>query len=619
MLESIKWLFLISFLLLNKFSFANSEEKIEKTYTIGIPVGTLEGMIDPIKLNNWALENGLVQNWDLAPGGTLDAIYERSVEVAEKHTNPTLQDVRAWAEKDRVIESIKKYTKNINDYRRLLPGQYTGQFLFGAKPTTPIATDTELAASQLSISLLDNSKSDVLSKVKLETIKPVADPRASAMQFVELPEKLWHQFAKTFGNVEVETGVYPISIKLENNDINPSSFILADKDKDAIKAALAQPNFSSPTIIVIDDSWPSDATSADAMEFRNAVNFFCDALDELWVAKKPYDYSERKCPDSLRYAKNTDSPKGFKCIKGQDCRTHALKIKQALSEFTSMASANGKSPIKVIYLPFNTAQSYSWDILSRILIWHAINRPSFIGMNISSRDSLNSYRTFIDATKKSMSSELIRGAEYNSSSLLVFNAIMTFAQTYSLLKGEPVYINASWTFNDKYAPVSAADLGFNMVFAAVPGNCDPNASNPIDRCTTDYMSRLEEPIRFVKETEADGNYVGVMSLAQDGSPSCKSMRLVSKNVALGFSGAIDGDCGTSFASPRVAWLYALYTAKAPRVSSQLKTESTAIARNWSVQTMARFRDFRVCEGSFINDYSCMYLKPQNIFKPFMEK
>ncbi len=584
---------------------------------VGVPIGQEAGFAKPSDVNDWARAAGLKTIW------TLNQQAQVPGRIADYTTYP-----RIAKDKQTMLDAFKEMN-GIDDVRKIQPGAYTAPFLFssrsphivsGAKlplgngqATLHVYPDALKGISASINSYLSRlneiiSSDQVADEGALVDFKGLADPRKPALQFIQMTKAQAASFMQQFPEVKLEAGSWGIEAELSEEKGAKTGFHLAAEDEVALRAALNKQKVKKPVLLVLDDSWPRD------QEFTSGVNFFCAALDKLYAARPSIKGSP--CTEQLKSMKGTGKPAGFDCLPGQDCRTHAEKIRQSLTDFENYYNP-GDPPVNVYYIPFNVAQNGANDLLSAIIAYHAAVIPDGLprGLQVTSKDTSEIFHVINDYLQNKLEKKIIVGQKKAPTNLILFNALLTFARGYSMLEGVPVFINVSWTYSDNTALLADPSIGYNFVFAAAGNGCkSASTKDNIEKpCDSDYVKQ-NNIVQFLHKSADSHHYVAVMNLDANGSATCNSTRVRNRNFAFGFSGSINGDCGTSFSAPRVAWLFA--AREGLRRSNQLKEQATQdLVEGWNEEVIAEMDSFRKCsDDELINNFSCLQISPRMLFK-----
>ena len=297
------------------------------------------------------------------------------------------------------------------------------------------------------------------------------------------------------------------------------------------------PRGAKPLVIIIDDSFPSDVA------YKETYNFIRAVYPALWK----YDTDLVKLLPDVNIpspAPSAGVPRGADCTSLPECDTHARGIQLALQPYQDFATKKLKNqPVDLIYIPYSMAQQGAKDILT--LLWELL----YLHRNSALRIDDTLEKQFLGQLQEKY------GGKIFPSDYGVLYSVANFAKLYARYRHTPVFLSISWTTkNIEYQSTGLSDSNVLLV-AAVGNNCDQNKCALFD---TDKAESIEliESAKFHKE-----DIVMVMDLDAGAVPTCNSTRLPATQFnVIGFDGAITGDCGTSYSTPRTAWLLGLHEA-----------------------------------------------------------
>ena len=331
--------------------------------------------------------------------------------------------------------------------------------------------------------------------------------------------------------IERATGEQKLKPRLSSTPLSPTASgalaLLSSKT----------PKGGKPLVIVLDDSFPSDVA------YKETYGFIASVYPALWK----FDTDLVKLLPDVKIppaAESTGVPRGADCASLSECDTHARGIELALQPYRDFAKTKLKNEaVEVIFIPYSKAQRGAKEILT--LLWDLF----YIHKNSSLKIDESLEQQFQGQLQEKY------GGKRFPSDYGVLYSVENFAKLYARYRHVPVFLSISWTTrNTEYENTGLNDANVLLV-AAAGNNCENNKCvlyNPDKSESTELI----ESARFHKE-----DIVMVMDLDADGSPTCNSTRLPATQFNLiGFDGAIAGDCGTSYSTPRTAWLFGLHEA-----------------------------------------------------------
>jgi len=357
-------------------------------------------------------------------------------------------------------------------------------------------------------------------------------------------------------------------------------------DLDYLKGLLArrQPEHQI-VLFVLDDSWPDQTT------FLASRDFFIEAGDRI---RKSFHLGPPEWDAGLLKPKIETTPL-FQCDdddqykKKRGC--HARRVDISLNPFTEISSK-----VKVVYLPLFLEQKWS------LQLWHEILliAHTAVEKGASLEDKQDPQKDIIDAARKRVN-ELIKlfppyatidVAQSDQSAVI---CLLKFAHLYALSTGHPCFLSMSWIV-PKYSFYFGPDADIMVASVAAVGN----------ELDVDIMK--EKVLLAYRAKEFPGDVLAVMDVHPDGKRDCSSSWKVDEDeefYGLAYSGLLpDKGCGTSFSTPRVAWLLALREAYNPPVS-------TDHCRNW----FSRYRRYLLTLQNKAKVGSLRYwLSPAKLFE-----
>lgn len=511
---------------------------------------------------------------DLQDAYLADLFDSASVRVVEFQQGDTLSKVIASEFGVLQRRSPKHFTalvSRIKEINRITdPAKIDQGKLF--VPDLPKAAGQGTVYPQIGTSSVSIGKSNVLVRLDgnefpvvgldvdgLPVARRVIGPQNSEfdIQLNDIPEA-WESlsqmpYAKTKADVE-EGFPYPVSRGLEvllgaPETSSAGGWVMVPEMVNQIKAVLNKPEASKPIVIVLDDSWP------DRKEFERSVAFFSTVSETI---RKAHGLPATELDFETLKKLGTDFPKGE---YPNSLQTHAALIKKSLEPFTSI---DWSSRIEVIYLPMIRAQSGSEELLSELI---RINR----GIQLRQYDKRNQdvgsiagrVEQEIDFAMKRLDTTLA-GIKPNlrlslTTDQAVINAVHNVLRLYTdPLRGDrafpamqvpkrPIFLSWSWSVpnNTYYVPWDTIRYGTVVVAA---GN--------------DSKNYVAENVQYAARSVQERDMMAVINLDHTGGRVCGSnLPDIDPNydaLVLGFSGQVSqGNCGTSFSTPRVAWLLAL--------------------------------------------------------------
>lgn len=284
-------------------------------------------------------------------------------------------------------------------------------------------------------------------------------------------------------------------------------------------------------LYVLDDSWPSEAVFEASRKF----------LREMLIAVRTANYfGDDLLPTALGTAPGkTDLPT---ITTGR--QLHAAKISASLAAFEKLSPR-----VKVVYLPLFTQQKWAKEV------WQELTYTALAASDMHS--SLG--RAEVPSDKKRNARELARQLVDQIPSEIVdslgpaqqtpITVLQKMAQLYAKTTGTPYFISMSWT-------VEKQELDFGP---------DPDSLGvSLAASGNDRKSVMADSVYLAyRAKEAPGDVLAVMNTDSAGVELCDSSMLPLTGPNRFYGLAYDGrfnngaECGSSFSTPRVAWLLAL--------------------------------------------------------------
>ena len=357
-------------------------------------------------------------------------------------------------------------------------------------------------------------------------------------------------------DLQVIRGRMQVRLSSGSNSIQPKP--LSDSDSRLLNIAFGDQQLKEthrPVLIILDDVWPTRAA------FRQSVRFLETFVKTAWPHR---ELLARGLEDPLRTfislaaVEDPGPPRGYNCKVLDDCPTHARRVLSAIEPYIEAARlANKESPVDVVFIPLTRAQKGADEFL-RILYTtgYALGSPDRRLPNITNlgdprklAEMVRNRDEFLDLVSKSLSPNELSFATSEG----ILSTVVQIAERFTEQTSKRVFINASWSTTSE---IKLQPLKEIQIFAvAAAGRC------PRPPCKS-YADEVE-PHRFFAKRAESRDFLLVMQLDSADRPTCGSYRIRKWAHTVGFDGDIIGDCGTSYAAPRVAWLLAAREAIRP--------------------------------------------------------
>jgi hypothetical protein len=508
--------------------------------------GRTLGAITPEALTNWSMSGGVVRAFKDLDGGDMRQVLERNLAQPNSPVFSHALYINGTRGADVVCMNCSESSAPLllapvgsSKFRRVAGAERSPEPLV----TYRTADWTEL--SELSRDAMKNGMTVLVPDVG------VASRIVPERRVVQLEVRKSQVAALQAANPKVRitplNGRFTLSLA-SNGALGPST--LNPELERVLTETLTGKKAPSkkPLLIVVDDAWPSDA------EFLRLRSLIEKMYATLWrsnvdLANQNPELAPSLAPATLALT-SPGIPRGANCAHLATCPTHARKIHYSILKFQELArSIVGEEPVDVLYMPLTTAQDGARDILR--LLWnllyargpdYAPNSPTFAEADAT---RVRQEQEFLDSIQDRLTGSNLQ------TNWGVISSIAHFAWRYGLEQGVPVFLNFSWTSDDQSFYHSSLTEWNTMAIAAAGNHCQDN------KCGK-YLDEIAPERHFFRRTATAKDFLVVVNLDTSGTPTCHSSRIRTniRYPVIGFDGAISGDCGTSFASPRVAWLLA---------------------------------------------------------------
>ena len=295
-------------------------------------------------------------------------------------------------------------------------------------------------------------------------------------------------------------------------------------------------------VYVLDDSWPSSAA------FESSRAFLVGALSSI---RKVNFFGDGALPAALNDGTaKTDFPPQ---MPGH--LLHAARIATSLADLTKLTPR-----VKVVYLPLFLEQKWSKEL------WQELAYTALVASAMHSKLGAAEPTDGIRKQARSDAAQLVAQIPTKVINSLgpaqqtPITVLQKIAQLYASTVGIPYFISMSWTIEKReldFGP-DPDSLGVSL---AASGNDDKDVIG--DAVYLAYRAKA-----------APGDVLAVMNTDGTGKELCGSSRLplTGPNAfyGLAYEGTFnDGaECGSSFSTPRVAWLLALRQAYNAPIAKQ---------------------------------------------------
>lgn len=305
------------------------------------------------------------------------------------------------------------------------------------------------------------------------------------------------------------------------------------------------------TVVVLDDSWPDDE------EFLKARDFVVSASKQIRAQFRldgvPPNLGDI---DELSKMKATSFPPGI--LPYPALKTHASAIKASLRPFSCNDKGHG---VNVVFIPMGTAQAGARPLLREILYLAYLARIKSNNFNAQlvwstpQKDQIDTARGFAAkgfADQKGKISPFLSPFNPNGTNSIVTDQALIeqlafFLRLYSDASQSPHFLSMSWTSRELAWQIYFPEYSYGLMLAAA-GN---NAMVDVHAKRVQFAYRSTNPGDVVAVENSDSSKYLCSS-------SHFSQAAGIDILGVGYPGEIANTtlCGTSFSTPRVAWLLA---------------------------------------------------------------
>ena len=377
-----------------------------------------------------------------------------------------------------------------------------------------------------------------------------------------------------FFRATVLTQSMPLREGLGKDSLQPGRVVLDPQFLVKLRDALLSPRAKRVVpLFILDTGWPDSTTQVHS-------------LDALWGlserGRKLLHLPARRRPKFPRFVKPNNE--------------HCIRISEALRDLESL---DALERVRVMFVPTSKEQGGE-EILTELIFLDRIMElkgdaaanagselPDTMPVDRKVLDSVNAGAALLVETFPSR----IGGGTFVTNKALL-NALIWVANRLAAEDSTLFFISESWTVTKnaiRYVPPNPS-WGFQIVAA---GN-SPEI-NILDESKNHDFARRSIPAQ---------EFVAVLTMDRLGAPRCGSssvsVGMLDQVLAVGYDGWLDSaECGTSFATPRVAWFLAANEVLRDKPLDPRLRGGTLLRRLLDVKTRHQVADLLFDPSAFI--------------------
>lgn len=542
-----------------------------------VPADFADPEFDPSTLAK-LLQTSLPRRVDVVPNDTLSGIIQRTFNVSQSWTPA-------------VYEEVQEHVKRINglaNANRLKPGPLRVPDLPQTAKSNPAPNKALNAFPKISNIAASGWDSSLQALVGKPMVSEAG--RAGAKQVLQIRRVPLAEAKALFESSSMVTAPYaykasdtPMLVELSAEPAPGAAGTGCPAVDPALAAVIAHKPRGRAVVVVLDDAWP------DQGEFLKARDFVARASSAIRGRFK-METAPTQDLDDLRSRTATSFPPGIAPYPA--IRTHAAAIKASLREFTCNDSVAG---VEVIYLPMTYAQDGALPLLREIMF-----------LSYLARSTSNKFTSELQWTEppsdqfkaaQQLAGEPFRPKGKMTALLSPFQSdqpvtlktdqalveqIAFFLRLYSDAADVPHFLSMSWIARELSLQVYFPEYSYGLMLAAAGNTAGVNVH--------------DKRVQFAYRSTNPGDVIAVEN--SDGTQwLCSSSRFTRAAdvdvLGVGYPGRIDGTalCGTSFSTPRVAWLLA---AREAWIAPAPKAEDRS---TWQARQKTRIRRLTSAEAT----------------------
>lgn len=353
-------------------------------------------------------------------------------------------------------------------------------------------------------------------------------------------------------DISVPQGAFaPVRITL-GVDTDPAlttdNMFLEQSIAEQVRTGLSQSMGVSPVLLVVDDSIPDHAEYARTKDFM---------LEMSKIIRDKHGFGDSPFSNELKALKDR-MPGAQEHLLYPNLATHASVIKKSLQPLSAL---DPRRRVRVIYLPLAATQMGVTPIYKELLYLAELLKITQPSLSLSVSPTAlqrNMARTVtMEIVERNTDVFMYGPVPFSSSGnntltsdRALLEGLSIVLDAYSNITAQPHALSYSWTMPKLQFPTYIEPNALGWKFAAAGNHASDGSNSDFLLRGLQFASRAAGPKDVIAVLNSDGASGSCASNLFDDSMGIQVL-------GLSFSGSVDADfCGTSFSTPRVAWLFA---------------------------------------------------------------